>query len=83
MLYEAEKGDFTLALAGDTMLTRKLTPFKEERFLGCVRLSTAAMRPSLISKVRCTPGTRDAGNHAGNLHDDGAETARRLEMARH
>lgn len=33
MLYQAEKGDFTLALAGDTMLTRKLKPFKEERFL--------------------------------------------------
>jgi poly-gamma-glutamate synthesis protein (capsule biosynthesis protein) len=33
MLYEAEKGNFTIALAGDTMLTRKLTPFKEERFL--------------------------------------------------
>jgi poly-gamma-glutamate synthesis protein (capsule biosynthesis protein) len=33
MLYEAEKGELTLALAGDTMLTRKLTPFKEERFL--------------------------------------------------
>jgi poly-gamma-glutamate capsule biosynthesis protein CapA/YwtB (metallophosphatase superfamily) len=33
MIYEAEKGDFTIALAGDTMLTRKLTPFKEERFL--------------------------------------------------
>jgi poly-gamma-glutamate synthesis protein (capsule biosynthesis protein) len=33
MPYEAEKGNFTIALAGDTMLTRKLTPFKEERFL--------------------------------------------------
>jgi len=33
MTYEAEKGNFTIALAGDTMLTRKLTPFKEERFL--------------------------------------------------
>ncbi|HEX2930507.1 MAG TPA: CapA family protein [Candidatus Binatia bacterium] len=33
MNYEAEKGNFTIALAGDTMLTRKLTPFKEERFL--------------------------------------------------
>jgi poly-gamma-glutamate capsule biosynthesis protein CapA/YwtB (metallophosphatase superfamily) len=31
--YESEKGDFTIALAGDTMLTRKLTPFREERFL--------------------------------------------------
>ncbi|HXV80469.1 MAG TPA: CapA family protein [Candidatus Binatia bacterium] len=33
MLYQAEKGGFTLALAGDTMLTRKLKPFKEEKFL--------------------------------------------------
>jgi poly-gamma-glutamate synthesis protein (capsule biosynthesis protein) len=31
--YQTEKGNFTIALAGDTMLTRKLTPFKEERFL--------------------------------------------------
>jgi poly-gamma-glutamate capsule biosynthesis protein CapA/YwtB (metallophosphatase superfamily) len=33
MVYDAEKGNFTIALAGDTMLTRKLTPFKEERFM--------------------------------------------------
>ncbi|HYA28662.1 MAG TPA: CapA family protein [Acidobacteriota bacterium] len=33
MTYQAEKGNFTVALAGDTMLTRKLTPFKEKRFL--------------------------------------------------
>ena len=33
MIYQAENGDFTIALAGDTMLTRKLMPFKEERFL--------------------------------------------------
>jgi poly-gamma-glutamate capsule biosynthesis protein CapA/YwtB (metallophosphatase superfamily) len=33
VLYQAETGDFTLALAGDTMLTRRLKPFKEERFL--------------------------------------------------
>ena len=33
MIYQAEAGNFTIALAGDTMLTRKLTPFKEERFL--------------------------------------------------
>ena len=32
MLYEAEKGDFTLALAGDTMLTRKLTPLRRKGF---------------------------------------------------
>jgi poly-gamma-glutamate synthesis protein (capsule biosynthesis protein) len=33
MSYEAEGGNFTIALAGDTMLTRKLTPFKEKKFL--------------------------------------------------
>jgi poly-gamma-glutamate synthesis protein (capsule biosynthesis protein) len=33
MIYQAQKGNLTIALAGDTMLTRKLTPFKEERFL--------------------------------------------------
>ena len=33
MAYQSETGNFTIALTGDTMLTRKLTPFKEERFL--------------------------------------------------
>jgi len=33
MIYQADKGTFTVALAGDTMLTRRLTPFREERFL--------------------------------------------------
>jgi poly-gamma-glutamate synthesis protein (capsule biosynthesis protein) len=33
MVYQSESGSFTIALAGDTMLTRKLTPFQEERFL--------------------------------------------------
>jgi poly-gamma-glutamate capsule biosynthesis protein CapA/YwtB (metallophosphatase superfamily) len=33
MTYQSEKGNCTIALAGDTMLTRKLTPFNEERFL--------------------------------------------------
>jgi poly-gamma-glutamate synthesis protein (capsule biosynthesis protein) len=33
MTYQSEQGNFTIALAGDTMLTRKLTPFKEEKFL--------------------------------------------------
>ena len=33
MTYQSEKGNFTIALAGDTMLTRKLTPFTEEQFL--------------------------------------------------
>ena len=34
MLYEAEKGDFNLALAGDTMLTRKLDSFQGGKVFG-------------------------------------------------
>jgi poly-gamma-glutamate synthesis protein (capsule biosynthesis protein) len=33
MIYEAEGGDFTIALAGDTMLTRKLAYFREKHYL--------------------------------------------------
>lgn len=36
MLYEAESGDFTLAAAGDTMITRRLSAFREPRFLSLV-----------------------------------------------
>src|SRR5207245_11439260 len=42
MLYEAEKGDFTIALAGDCMLTRKLSVFKEERFLSLAEILRSA-----------------------------------------
>ncbi len=41
MIYQAEKGNFTIALAGDTMLTRRLTPFKEEQFLALRELLRA------------------------------------------
>ena len=33
-IYQAETGNFTIVLAGDSMLTRKLAPFNEEGFLG-------------------------------------------------
>lgn len=33
MLYDSEKGDITIALTGDLMLTRRLSVFKEDRFL--------------------------------------------------
>jgi poly-gamma-glutamate capsule biosynthesis protein CapA/YwtB (metallophosphatase superfamily) len=42
MIYQAEKRNFTIALAGDTMLTRKLMPFKEERFLALRELLRAS-----------------------------------------
>lgn len=33
MLYESEAGDFNMALAGDCILTRRLSVFREDRFL--------------------------------------------------
>ena len=33
MLYEAESGEFEIALAGDCLITRRLDVFREERFL--------------------------------------------------
>ncbi len=38
MLYESEAGDITLALTGDSMLSRRLAIFKEERYLRLCRL---------------------------------------------
>ncbi len=32
MLYEAEAGNLTLVASGDTMITRKLSVFREERY---------------------------------------------------
>jgi poly-gamma-glutamate capsule biosynthesis protein CapA/YwtB (metallophosphatase superfamily) len=42
MLYEAERGDFAIALAGDCMLTRRLAVFKEERFLALAQILRGA-----------------------------------------
>ena len=33
MLYDSSKGEITIALTGDLMLTRRLSVFKEDRFL--------------------------------------------------
>ncbi|MAF47232.1 MAG: CapA family protein [Rhodospirillales bacterium] len=33
MIYDSEKGDFSIALTGDTMLSRRLTPFTEKPYL--------------------------------------------------
>lgn len=49
MLYDAERGDFTIALTGDCMLTRRLSVFGEERF------------QALVNILRETDATIDAG----------------------
>ena len=59
MTYQSEKGNFTIALAGDTMLTRKLTPFKEERFLKAAR--NPARRRCRFANLEGTVHTWDEG----------------------
>jgi poly-gamma-glutamate synthesis protein (capsule biosynthesis protein) len=54
MAYEAETGDFTIALTGDAMLTRKLSIFDEPQYLSLVKLlrSANACFGNLESTVR-------------------------------
>jgi poly-gamma-glutamate capsule biosynthesis protein CapA/YwtB (metallophosphatase superfamily) len=59
MLYEAEKGDFTVALAGDTMLTRRLATFKEERFLSLAQILRGA--DAAFANLEGTVHTWDEG----------------------
>ncbi len=59
MTYEAEKGDFTLALAGDTMLTRRLSVFKEDRFLAMAQILRGA--DAAFANLEGTVHTWDEG----------------------
>jgi poly-gamma-glutamate synthesis protein (capsule biosynthesis protein) len=59
MIYEAEKGEFSLAVAGDTMLTRKLIPFKEERFLALRTILTGC--DAAFANLEGTVHTWDEG----------------------
>ena len=38
MLYESESGNLTLAASGDTMITRRLSVFREPRFLSLIEV---------------------------------------------
>jgi poly-gamma-glutamate synthesis protein (capsule biosynthesis protein) len=38
MVYEEESGDITMALVGDSFITRRLSPYREEGFVGLARL---------------------------------------------
>jgi poly-gamma-glutamate synthesis protein (capsule biosynthesis protein) len=59
MLYQAEKGDFSMALAGDCMLTRKLAIFKEARFEALAQILRAA--DAAFVNLEGTVHTRDEG----------------------
>ena len=59
MLYESEQGDFTIALAGDCMLTRRLSIFKESRFLSLAELLRSA--DAAFANLEGTVHTWDEG----------------------
>ena len=42
MIYDAERGDISIAVGGDAMITRRMSPFKEEGFLKLTELLKAA-----------------------------------------
>jgi len=59
VLYEADKGDFTVALTGDCMLTRRLSVFKEERFLALAEILRRA--DAAFTNLEGTVHTWDEG----------------------
>ena len=42
MIYDAERGDISIAVGGDAMITRRMRPFKEEGFLKLTELLRSA-----------------------------------------
>ena len=42
MLYEAEKGDISILVAGDAMITKRMSPFREDSFLKLVEVIRGA-----------------------------------------
>lgn len=59
MLYSSEKGDFTIALTGDSMLTRRLSLFGEESYSALVNLLKGA--DAAFSNLETTVHTWDEG----------------------
>ncbi len=41
MIYDAERGDISIAVGGDAMITRRMSPFKEDGFLKLTELLRA------------------------------------------
>ena len=42
MLYEAERGDMSIAVVGDAMISRRMSPYREPDFLKLVELLRSA-----------------------------------------
>ena len=64
MLYESESGDLSLVASGDTMITRRLSVFREERFLALAELFRKAdvgftNLEMLVHRYEHSPGMSD------------------------
>ena len=74
MLYESERGDFSLMLLGDVMPTRRLAVFGEERYLKLREICVSGDFRQLGNRGASLP--RWAPEHQRRyLHDDGAAAA--------
>jgi poly-gamma-glutamate synthesis protein (capsule biosynthesis protein) len=62
VLYDSEKGNCSIALTGDTMLTRKLSAFSEERYQALVSLLRSA--DACFSNLESTVRAWDEGSPA-------------------
>lgn len=60
MLYDSEKGDFTIALTGDSMLTRRLSIFREERYQALANILRGA--DAAFTNLETTVHTWDEGS---------------------
>lgn len=60
VLYDSEMGDFTIAVTGDSMLTRKLSVFREERFQALVNILREA--DAAFTNLETTVHTWDEGS---------------------
>ncbi len=45
MIYNSERGDISIAVVGDAMITRRMRPFQEERFLKLVEILRGRTSP--------------------------------------
>ena len=60
MLYDSEKGEFNIALTGDSMLSRPLAVFREERYLALVNILKSA--DVAFTNLETTVRTWDEGS---------------------
>ncbi len=61
MLYDSQLGDFNLVLTGDSMVSRKLTPFTEKNYLAIRDICRGA--DATFTNLESTVRTEDEGVH--------------------